>query len=142
MDIQKMMEAAKRNNSRIVGVKPVDLAPLPEETEENSHFAFKFILLDEDGVERCMTGNEWDAWLAEPTDSPVLEEDEQEPSRDTPPADPRRITAVAPLTKAAPIPDIEVALDENDPCVLRISYTDEDGVERTHRAKDFMEYSA
>ena len=140
MDIQKMMEAAQRNN-RIVGVKPVDLSPLSEEAGENSGFEYKFILLDEDGVERCMTSKEWDAWLAEPTDSPVLEEEEQETHRETPPADPRRITAVAPLIQAAPIPDMEVALDEDDPSVICIGYTDENGKFIAHRAKDFIEWS-
>ncbi len=142
MDIKKIVKLSQQKSSRIISVKPVDLSPVSEETESGG-FEYRFILTDEDGVERCMTMKQWEAWLEDPTDNPELEEQEdtqEEQHQASAPANPRKITAVAPLTKAAPMLNTEEG-DEEAPSVMSIVYTDENGVDHPHRAKDIMDWS-
>jgi hypothetical protein len=145
MDIEKIVKLSQQKNSRIISVKPVDLQPVTEESSESGDFEYRFILIDEDGVERCMTSSEWNAWLEDPIDSPEPDEQETaqaEQHQASAPANPRKITAVAPLTKASPILGTSEGIDEEgDPSVLRIVYTDMDGVEHTYRAKDIKDWS-
>lgn len=146
MDNDKMLEAARQRDSRIVAIRPVPLERLEEkQSADTGTRHYRMILLDEDGTERCMTPPEWEAWLAEPADSPLMEEEDAEPEEERPEAysvNPSKIAAVTPVASALPILDTGEAVDEeNDPMVIRITYNDPDGTERTHKAKDIMEWS-
>lgn len=145
MDIEQILKAARKRDSRIVAIRPVDLGRLEEKKSADTETRqYRLILLDEDGTERCMTPREWEAWLAEPTDSPLVEEEDAEPEEERPETysvNPKDILTITPVASAAPVTIEEAVDEEDDPMALAIGYHDDNEVFHPHRAKDFLEWS-
>jgi len=143
MDNEKMLEAARKRDSRIVAIRPVPIERIKvKRSAEKGTRHFTLGLLDEDGVERYMTSPEWDAWLAQPADSPLMEEEDAEPEGDVASysVNPRDIPTITPVASAAPV-TLEEAVDEgNDLPVVVLGYDDDDGVFHPYRAKDFKDW--
>lgn len=145
--LERFFKAAMNGSTEIRFIPRYDTAPLDIKALEGAsgNFTeFKLTLLDEGGIERTFTPQEWENFLGIDTKSTDEPEEplreELSPAAPSPTGDPSE----AMLLLRSPVSAERIRIredDDDDTKTIRFVYEDDSGLWRTMRAADFLAWS-